>query len=162
MGDQAAVDTTPTVVSGIDLGRLTDGVRPQDDLYRHVNGSWLDSTEIPADKAVYGAFHELHDAAEQRVRAILEEAAASDAPAGSDERKIGDLYADFLDADAAERLGAQPITAELALVAGISDTGGLVQVLGELQRGGLSGAFGWWVDTDAKASNRYIVYVHQG
>lgn len=156
MGDRA-----PVTAGGIDVGRLTDGFRPQDDLYRHVNGSWLEATEIPADKAEYGAFHELHDVAEQRVRAILE-AAAAGAPDGTSQRKIGDLYADFLDEEAVERLGAQPITAELALVEGITDVAGLVSVLGALQRGGISGPFAWWVDTDAKASDRYIVYLHQG
>src|SRR5262245_8210925 len=90
-------------VSGIEVDRLTADYRPQDDLYRYVNGRWLRDTDIPDDKAVYGAFHELADAAEANVRAILEEAAASDAPEGSDERKIGDLYASFLDEEAAER-----------------------------------------------------------
>jgi putative endopeptidase len=162
MGDQQVADQAPTATSGIDLERLTPGVRAQDDLYRHVNGSWLDTTEIPADKPVYGAFHELHDEAELRVREILEEAAASDAPAGSDQRRIGDLYADFLDEQAAERLGARPIEDELALVAAIDGREALVTALGALQRGGLSGAFGWWVDTDAKASDRYVVYLQQG
>jgi putative endopeptidase len=162
MGGQAAATASGVTVSGIDLGRLTSTVRPQDDLYRHVNGNWLDTTEIPADKPVYGAFHELNDETEQRVREILEEAAVSGAPVGSDQRRIGDLYADFLDEDAAEQLGTQPIAAELALVAGIDSREGLVKALGELQRGGLSGAFGWWVDTDAKASDRYVVYLNQG
>src|SRR5512134_2840805 len=115
MGDQQVADQGPSATSGIALERLTHGVRPQDDLYRHVNGSWLDTTEIPADKPVYGAFHELHDEAELRVREIVEDAAASDAPADSDQRKIGDLYADFLDEDAVERLGASPIAGGLAL-----------------------------------------------
>jgi len=162
MGDQTAGGRGSRATSGIDLERLTPGVRPQDDLYRHVNGSWLDTTEIPADKPVYGAFHELHDAAELRVRAILEEAAAAGAPTGSDQQKIGDLYADFLDEDAAQRLGAQPMAAELALIAAVDSRQALVTALGELQRSGLSGAFGWWVDTDAKASDRYIVYLQQG
>lgn len=162
MGDQQVADQGPSATSGIALERLTHGVRPQDDLYRHVNGSWLDTTEIPADKPVYGAFHELHDEAELRVREIVEEAAASDAPADSDQRKIGDLYADFLDEDAVERLGTSPIAGELAFVAAIDSREALVTALGDLQRGGLSGAFGWWVDTDAKASDRYIVYLQQG
>ena len=158
MGDRVPV------ASGIDVARLADTVRPKDDLYRHVNGNWLDTTEIPADKAEYGAFHQLHDDAEKRVRAILEEAAADPAgsPEGGERRKIGDLYADFLDEETVERLGAAPIAGELEQVAGITDVTGLVTALGEMQRGGLSGPFGWWVDTDAKDSDRYVVYLHQG
>jgi len=148
--------------SGIDVARLTSEFRPQDDLYRHVNGSWLRDTDIPDDKAVYGAFHVLHDRAEADVRAIVEEAAASDAPEGSDARRIGDLYVSFLDEDAAERLGATPIAAELARIDAVTDRAGLIEAMGALTRGGIDGAFHWWVDTDAKDSERYIVYLHQG
>ncbi|HEY6796096.1 MAG TPA: M13-type metalloendopeptidase [Kineosporiaceae bacterium] len=155
-------DAPTGTASGIEVDRLTSQYRPQDDLYRYVNGSWLRDTAIPDDKAVYGAFHMLADKAEADVRAILEEAAASDAPEGSDQRKIGDLYAAFLDREAAERLGADPIAADLALIDGAADREGLVRVLGALARGGIGGGFHWWVNTDAKASDRYIVYLHQG
>ncbi|HEX2807287.1 MAG TPA: M13-type metalloendopeptidase, partial [Kineosporiaceae bacterium] len=150
-----------TITTGIALEHVASEVRAQDDLYRRVNGHWLDSAQIPADKAVYGAFHQLNDEAEKNVRAILEEAAAGSAPPGSDERKIGDLYADFLDEDTAERLGAQPIAADLATIAAIGDRDALVSVLGTLQRAGVPGGFGWWVNTDAKASDRYVVYLSQ-
>jgi putative endopeptidase len=146
---------------GIDIDQLDTDTRPQDDLYRHVNGMWLKATEIPADKASYGAFQHLHDVAERRVRAICEE--ATRAPAGTERRKFGDLYADFLDEEAVEELGARPLAADLALIEGITDGAGLVRALGEFQRGGRSsGLFGWWVDTDAKDSTRYIVYLQQG
>jgi putative endopeptidase len=158
MGDQAPAGLR----SGVEVSRLTGEHRPQDDLYRHVNGSWLADTEIPPDKAAYGAFHQLHDEAERNVRSILTEAAASDAPAGSEERKIGDLFADFLDEDAVERLGADPIADDLARVAAITDRDGLVAAMGTLARGGVGGGFAWWVNTDAKDSERYLVYLHQG
>ena len=148
--------------SGIDGPAPAAGVRPQDDLYLHVNGHWLAATEIPADKAVYGSFHVLHDIAEERVRSILDDAAAGAAEPGTDERKIGDLYADFLDEEAAERLGVGPIEADLATISAIDDRQGLVRALGELARGGVDGGFHWWVNTDAKDSDRYIVYLHQG
>jgi putative endopeptidase len=158
MGAHAPAGTA----SGIEVDRLTSEYRPQDDLYRYVNGSWLRDTAIPADKAVYGAFHVLADKSEADVRAILEEAAASGAAEGTDQRKIGDLYAAFLDEAAAERLGAGPITADLALIDAITDREGLVRAMGTLTRGGVDGAFHWWVNTDAKASDQYIVYLHQG
>ncbi len=149
-------------MTGIDTALLSEQVRPQDDLYRHVNGRWMDQTAIPDDKAVFGAFHVLHDQAEADVRAIIEAAGASDAPAGSDQRKIGDLYATFLDEQTADRLGAEPIAADLALIEAIGSRDELVQAFGQLGAGGVSGPFGWWVDTDAKDSQRYIVYLNQG
>ena len=108
-------------------------VRPQDDLYRFVNGTWLAEHEIPADKAIHGAFHALWDTAEQDVRAIVEKAVAAGHPEGSEPRKIADLYTSFMDTETVERLGAEPIAEQLALVAGVTDVAGLVSVLGQLE-----------------------------
>ena len=79
--------TVETVRSGIDLSHVESAVRPQDDLFRHVNGRWLARTEIPADRARDGAFRILAEEAENAVREIVEEAAS--APEGSEERKFG-------------------------------------------------------------------------
>src|SRR5258707_8074047 len=97
-----------TLPSGIPVDELDPGIRPQDDLFRHVNGRWLTRTEIPADRARDGAFRILAEEAENAVREIVEGAAS--APEGSEERKFGDLYASFMDADRAEQLGSQPIS----------------------------------------------------
>src|SRR4029079_15779433 len=107
-------------------------VRPQDDLYRNANGQWLAEHEIPADKAIYGAFHALWDTAEQDVRAIVEKTAAAGHPDGSEARKIGDLYGSLMDEDTIERRGAEPIAEQLPLVRAIEDVPGLVSALGQL------------------------------
>jgi Peptidase family M13/Enoyl-CoA hydratase/isomerase len=101
-----------TLPSGIPIDELDPGIRPQDDLFRHVNGRWLARTEIPADRARDSVFRILAEEAENAVREIVEEAAS--APEGSEERKFGDLYASFMDADRAELLGSQPISQTLA------------------------------------------------
>ncbi|MFI6827938.1 M13 family metallopeptidase [Kribbella sp. NPDC050241] len=137
-------------------------VRPQDDLYRHANGPWLAEHEIPADKAIYGAFHALWDTAEQDVRAIVEKTVAAGHPDGSEARKIGDLYGSFMDEDTIERLGAEPIAEQLALVRAIEDVPGLVSALGQLELQGVPGLFHYWVDADAKKSDEYVVYLMQG
>ena len=137
-------------------------MRPQDDLYRYANGPWLEEHEIPADKAIYGAFHALWDTAEQDVRAIVEKTVAAGHPEGSEPRKIADLYSSFMDAEAIERLGAEPIAEQLALVRGIEDLAGLVAVLGQLELQGVPGVFHYWVDADAKKSDENIVYLTQG
>ena len=136
-------------------------VRPQDDLFRHVNGHWLATTEIPADRAVDGAFVRLRDEAEAQARAIVEEAAAADAEPGSVARKIGDLFAGFMDTGRIEALGVSPLAGELAAVDAVTDLDGLVRRLGAFERSGIGGPFAYWVDTDAGASENYVVYVTQ-
>lgn len=152
----------PSTTSGIDIDELSDEVRPQDDLFRHVNARWLERTEIPADRAAHGAFHMLHDQAELDVRALCEEAAASDAPAGSDERKVGDLWAAFMDVDQVERRDAEPLADDLAAIRAVASTTELLALLGRLQRHGTPGLVEWFVDNDGEDATRYIVNLVQG
>src|SRR5262245_29023511 len=148
--------------SGIDLDELSPDVRPQDDLFAHVNGRWVEATEIPADRAQHGAFHVLHDQSEIDVRAILEEAAAGGAAPGTDERKVGDLWAAFMDVDEVERRDAQPLADDLAEIRGVESVDALVALLGRLQRHGTPGAIDFFVDNDADDAARYIVNIVQG
>jgi putative endopeptidase len=152
--------------SGIDTDQLTPAIRPQDDLFRHVNGAWLDSAEIPEDRSVYGTFHRLRDEAEAQLRVIVESsaaaAAAGESPVDSESRKVGDLYNSFMDEETVDRLGAEPIADQLAAVEAIIDLPGLIEVLGRLDRSGTGGPFGYYVNGDAKQSDRYIMYLSQG
>ncbi|MBC7290549.1 MAG: M13 family metallopeptidase [Actinotalea sp.] len=159
--------TTPTTVrSGIDLSALDPSVRPQDDLYRHVNGRWIDTHVIPADRAMDGSFRALHDQAEERVRAIIEELGAQVAdddatsPSGP-AQQVGALYASFMDTDRIESLGLDPIRTELAEIDAAADHAALTRVLGRLQRTGGAGVVLPWVDNDAKDPERYVVYLQQ-
>ncbi|MGN6175534.1 MAG: hypothetical protein ACTHPS_21675, partial [Streptosporangiaceae bacterium] len=149
-----------TLPSGISIDDLDPGIRPQDDLFRHVNGRWLARTEIPADRARYNTFRVLAEAAEDAVREIVEEAAS--APEGSEERKFGDLYASFMDADRAERLGAQPISETLAAARAVSSVPELLAALGRLERLGIGGLYRLFVDTDPGNPDRYLVFFEQG
>src|SRR5687767_9455473 len=102
--------------SGIDRSALDPSVRPQDDLYRHVNGRWIESYEIPADRAMDGAFRTLHDRAEEHVRAIIEDLGAqvaAGADAAGPAAQVGALYASFMDAGRVEELGLEPLREEL-------------------------------------------------
>ncbi|MGW6278333.1 M13 family metallopeptidase [Kribbella sp. NPDC055071] len=150
------------MTAGIDTSSLSTTVRPQDDLYLYANGPWLDAHEIPADKPIHGAFHVLRDEAEQDVRAIVEKAVAAGHPAGSEARKIADLYTSFMDEERIESLGAEPIADQLALVRGVEDLSGLVSVIGQLELQGVSAVFHYWVDADAKSSDETIVHLMQG
>jgi putative endopeptidase len=151
----------PSTPGGIAVDELSDDVRPQDDLFRHVNSGWLTTVEIPPDRAAHGAFHVLRDQAELDVRAIAEEAAASDAPAGSDERKVGDLWAAFMDVDGAEKRDAEPLADDLAAIRSVRSVAELVALLGRLQRHGTPGLVGWFVDNDGEDATRYIVNLVQ-
>src|SRR5690625_2105865 len=176
--------TTAHTRSGIDTSALDPATRPQDDLFRHVNGRWIATYEIPPDRAMDGAFRELYDQAERDVRDIIEEAgqaatagadataghaatagadaaAGADAEPGQEKAQIGALYASFMDADRVEELGAQPLREDLALIEAASSTADLVDALGALQRTGAGGAVGFWVDNDAKDPERYVVYLSQ-
>ncbi|MFB7720579.1 M13 family metallopeptidase [Nocardia sp. NPDC056100] len=150
-----------TPPSGIDLSFRNEGVRVQDDLFAHVNGEWLDKYDIPSDRAVDGAFRTLYDQAERDVQTIIQEAAASDAAPGSEERKIGDLYNSFMDTAAIAAAGLTPIAAELSAIAEVSDRSEFAALIGRHQRTGVGGALGFYVDTDDKNSERYLVHASQ-
>ncbi|HEV7721688.1 MAG TPA: M13-type metalloendopeptidase [Iamia sp.] len=147
--------------SGIDLDELSPDVRPQDDLFAHVNGRWVEATEIPSDRAAHGAFHVLHDQSELDVRAILEEAAASDAAPGTDERKVGDLWAAFMDVDEVEERDAAPLADDLAEIRAVGSVDAFVALMGRLQRHGSPGVIDFFVDNDGDDATRYVVNVVQ-
>lgn len=146
--------------SGIVTADLDPTIRPQDDLFRHVNGGWIDRTEIPSDKARYGSFYVLAEEAERAVRDIIVESQGADA--GTEGRKIGDLYASFLDEARIEQLGARPLVPLLAEAAAPTDITSFLSTLGSLERRGTSGFYGLAVDNDPGNPERYLVFVFQG
>ncbi len=148
------------LVSGIEMEALDPAVRPQDDLYRHVNARWIAATDIPADKARYGSFYLLAEEAEAAVRDIIVE--AQSAEAGTEERKFGDLYSSFMDEERIQRLGATPIRSELDNAAAVSSVAELVTVLGRAERFGTSGFVRLFVDNDPGNPERYLVFLEQG
>jgi predicted metalloendopeptidase len=148
--------------SGLDASAFDTTVRPQDDLFRYVNGTWLKSAEIPADRPFTGSFVALRDRSEADIRAIIESLAAQGGhAAGSEAQKVADLFADFMDEATAEAKGLEPIGPQLAAVESLGQTSALAPLLGRLQREGVEGLFGAWVDTDAKQSDRYILSLSQ-
>ncbi len=137
--------------------------RPQDDLFGHVNGRWLAEEEIPSDRSSWGPFIQLADAAEQHVKEIIEELAATDAETLSDDaRKIGDLFSSFMDTETIDARGSRPLKPLVDAAAGLRDVRDLAAFLGEFERVGGYGLFGSYVDTDAKNSDRYLFNLLQG
>lgn len=137
--------------------------RPQDDLFGHVNGTWLREAEIPSDRSSWGPFVQLADVAEQQVRDIITELAAQDPGSQDDEaRKIAALYNSFMDTEAIATLGLGPVRAQLDAVRGLRDVRDLAAFLGELERIGGYGLFGSYVNTDDRNSDRYLFHIFQG
>lgn len=143
--------------SGVIAGEGDAAVRPQDDFYRSVNGGWLARTEIPADKAAYGAFHQLRDQSEAELRAIIEQAAsAKTVVAGSEAQKVGDLYASFMDEARLEEIGLAPVQDLLTQVAELKDRKQIAPLLARLNRVGVETPMAFYIHQDAKDSTRYV------
>ena len=149
-------------ISGIDLSTIDHTVRPQDDLYQHVNGAWLKATEIPDDRPLEGTFTALRDGSEIAVRDIIEEAAAKGADATGIERKIGDLYNSFMDEATVEGKGMEPIRARLADVFATGSAEELISLAGRLFRADVGGLFYIYPAPDAGNPDRVLLYTGQG
>lgn len=148
--------------SGIEISNLDLNVRPQDNFYRYVNGTWLEKTEIPSDKSSYGSFTELRDKARQDVLAIIEDLSEKeDLEEGSDEQKVRDLFRSYLDTDRVNSLGIEPIRDNLEKIDSINSTKLLPEYLVELQKKGVSSLFNFWIDADSKIPTKYSVYFTQ-
>jgi putative endopeptidase len=158
----AVTDAPPQIVSGLDPSSFDSSVRPQDDLYRYVNGGWLARTDIPPDRVTYGAFTELTEKAETDLRAVIEDAAAGRPRNGSARQLIADLYASVMDEARADALGAAPLTPILTRIEAVSSTRDLAALAGHLGFLGTGGPFPTNVVTDAKDATRLIVQVTQG
>lgn len=157
-GATPATDVPAIGTWGVDLSVRDEGASPGHDFNRYANGRWLDSFQIPADLPSYGSFTKLRLAAEEDVRAIVEDLAASGGAPGSIEQKVGDFYASWMDEAGIESQGAAPLGPYLAQVEAI-------QTKADLMR-----AFGWQLTTspfgigimpDPSDTTRYVVGVAQ-
>ncbi|MEV0029604.1 M13 family metallopeptidase [Nocardia sp. NPDC050793] len=149
----------PKRSTGPDLSGVDAALRPQDDLYRHINGAWLREFRLPADKPSYGAFDELTDRTEQRLREILEGMSA--AAAGTDEQCLHAVYTGCLDTAARERAGITPLADLLADIDNAAGKPELAMVMGRLTALGVPGLIGVRVQPDRKDPTRHRVYLSQ-
>jgi predicted metalloendopeptidase len=154
----AAAGTT----SGIEKQYIDPGVRVQDDFFGHLNGKWLQTTQIPSDRTSWGTFIKLRDDTQGQIRGIVE--AVQKKPgkkAGSDEQKIGDLYTSFMDEKKLEALGTKPLAGELQRISALKDKRGLPALVAHLSQIGVSTPYGIGVAQDAKESTKYATYIRQ-
>ena len=149
-------------ISGIDVQYIDPAVRAQDDFFVHLNGKWLKATDIPADKSSWGSFAKLRDDTQPQLLALIE-AAQKDkgAKAGSETRKIGDMYASFMDEARLEKLGYKPLTGELQRIRGMRDKKAVPSMIAHLSQIGVPVPYAIYVGQDARESTRYAAYVTQ-
>lgn len=150
--------------SGIDVTALDPATRPADDLFAHVNGRWIASHTIPADRASDGVLRALRDRSEEQVRDIITELGdqvAAGQQQDEDAAKVGAAFASFMDTEAIEAAGLAPLRTDLALIEQASTQAELTGALGALQRTGAGGAVAFFVDNDAKNPDRYVVHLTQ-
>jgi endothelin-converting enzyme/putative endopeptidase len=153
----------PALESGIDTTQFDKTVRPQDDLFRYVNGGWLATTEIPADRPIYGTFVALQDKVEADLSSLIEELAGSPNKAhGSTAQQVGDLYASFIDTEKLNALGAAPLRPHLAEIDALETTDEMAALVGRLSMVGLPGPVGGFIEADAGDPDTVVLYLFQG
>ncbi len=147
---------------GFDTAGMDRSVTPGNDWGHFANGKYIDDLVIPDDRSNYGMFTKLRDLSQERTRGLVEAAAAANAPAGSETRKIGDYYASFLDTAAIEAKGLAPLQPRLDAIAAIGDRAKLAATLGDLNREGIDAPVNLRLRQDLKNPDIYSVYIGQG
>jgi len=143
---------------GIDTAQMDTAVKPGDDFFSYVNGKWVATFKIPADKAAYGGFTLLADKAEEDVRTLITELARTPPPAGSVQQKVVDLYNSWMDEAKVEARGLAPLQADLAAIAAAASKTDLMRLMG---RPDYSAPFGMYVIPDPADPTRYVVGITQ-
>ena len=146
---------------GLDPATMDKKVKPGDDFFRYMEGHWLDTATIPADRTFNGVDNVINDELNRRMRTIVDAAAQPRADRKPAEQKIGDLYASFLDQATVEKLGLAPLKADLAAIDGLKSNAELPPLVGRLAIEGVTTPISGYVDIDAKNPNRYLFRFYQ-
>ncbi|WP_396145311.1 M13 family metallopeptidase [Flavobacterium sp.] len=148
--------------SGINLDLMDKSVKPGDDFFRYVNGSWFDKTEIPADRTRWGSFDELRQNTDKDALAILKDAASKKLDPKSDQAKAVNVYKTYMDTISRNKLGIKPIKPLLSKIDAVKSIADLNKLIIEMQPQGGLGFYGIGVGPDAKNSNRNVVNIGLG
>lgn len=158
---QDSINTVKQPSSGITLENMDSGIRPQDDLYRFVNGRWLETTEIPPDRSSYGSFYVLREEASANVRTILDDLANSEATLAPDVNKAKALYQTFMDEAAIEAAGIQPYLELAKSIDAIDSKQDLLAFMGKSWMVSGLAPVTLFVSPDKKNPDAYTVYLYQ-
>lgn len=168
----SAQNPTETETHGIVVANMDRSVKPGDDFYRYANGGWIKRAEIPSDRSSIGINDSLIDLSQKRVAGLIEGAAKANAPAGSNTRKIADLYHSYMDEAAIGAKGLAPLRPHLDAIAAIRDKHELGRALGESLRADVDALncecihtpnlFGLWIAPGFNDPEHYTAYLFQG
>lgn len=159
----AEVESVATeLTSGIDQSMFSETVRPQDDFFDYVNGTWVENTEMPADRARWGTFDALREQSSKDIRTLVEEvSAAEDVQDGTPTQKIRDYYNSYMDVETSTRLGAEAIRTELNEIAAANSLEDLFRLFSTLGIYGVNSPIGGYIFSDEKDPDTNVVYVVQ-
>ncbi len=162
MEESTPVPETIALVSGIDKSGFDESIRPQDDFFAYVNGSWVKNTEMPADKARWGTFDALGEQSQKDIRELVNEvSSAENVSAGSATQKIRDFYNSYMDAEVATAKGIKPIKMELNKIESISTMDGVFRAFSTLAVYGVTTPIGVGIFSDMKNPDVNAIYVVQ-
>ena len=153
----SSCEESPKLTSGIIKENMNLKVNPGDNFEEYVNGTWLVKNKIPADKSSYGVFDMLMDKSQKDVKEIIEEASKKNAPMGSDEQKVGDFFASYMNMDKRNELGIKPLKSWIEKVEKIKTYEDLAAYFGESNKLGLNSPFSFYVTEDVKDPTKYVV-----
>jgi len=156
-----AIKKGQNLSAGIATEYIETAVRPQDDFYEYLNGKWMKTVEIPADKSSWGSFAKLRDDTLPQLRTIIEKAAAGNPAKGTDAQRIGDYYASFMDEAKLEQLGITPLSSELAKIAALKDKSELPALLAHFGKIGVNVPYEFGIHQDNKDSTKYVADIYQ-
>ena len=148
-----------TKQKALELSYMDTSVRPQDDFYNYVNGSWMKTAKIPADKPSWGSFTQLRETTDMNSLGLLDNILKEKYAAGSEGQKIQALYETYMDMDKRNADGLNPIKGDLAKVDAIKNLSDLQKYLTDATRRGGNTFYGWGVDGDLKNSKMNAVYL---
>ena len=148
-----------TTDKGLDLSAMDSSVRPQDDFYNFVNGGWMKTNKIPADKPSWGTFYMLREETDEQCLTILDNLLKEQYPAGSEGEKIQILYKNYMEMDARNKAGLTPLEPTLKKIQAIQNLSDLQAYLEEATPLGENPICGWGVYADMKDSNQNTIYL---
>ncbi|GAB0155320.1 M13 family metallopeptidase [Chryseobacterium sp. Alg-005] len=160
---QAQANATKTAVNatdkGLDLSLMDKSVRPQDDFYNYVNGTWMKTAKIPSDKPTWGSFNKLADDTDNNSMTILNSLLKDKFADGTEGKKIQDLYATYMNMQKRNADGIKPIQANISKIDAIKNLADLQNYLTSVTKEGENTFYGWGVDADLKDSKMNAVYL---
>ncbi|WP_312419700.1 M13 family metallopeptidase [Epilithonimonas sp.] len=154
-----SITSAQTKQAALDLNYMDTSVRPQDDFYSFVNGTWMKTAKIPADKPSWGSFNQLRETTDNNSLLLLDNILKEKFENGSEGQKIQALYETYMDMNKRNADGLNPIKADLAKIDAIKNLSDLQKYLTEATRRGENAFYGWGVDGDLKNSKMNAVYL---